>query len=267
MSRRVAGGGQAHLLEGVRLGKMERDLLLRAPPPEALDGLVLDASDPSVREQVRRASVKLERVGLLERAKAQSYVRARDPRRESLLFVEGRFYRHTDRSRAHAVRRNVVWQSAFGAEIVLRYRPQLHAGTAIRWDARTVRRAHAQAAERCIDKSVRYEQIVYREEVERDAVILADVAENDLEVVIPGEVLTNSDRERWELAIAVAHHRDPQLDAGGLWEATRELYATMDQATLMAAAAEIPRAEQRRPSRAEVFRRRRQSPLSRSLSD
>ena len=122
---------------------------------------------------------------------------------------------------------------AFGAEIVLRYRPQLHAGTAIRWDARTVRRAHAQAAERCIDKSVRYEQIVYREEVERDAVILADVAENDLEVVIPGEVLTNSDRERWELAIAVAHHRDPQLDAGDLWEATRELYATMDQATLI----------------------------------
>jgi len=246
---------------------MERDLLLRAPPPEALDGLVLDASDRSVREQIRRASVKLERVGLVERVRMQSYVRARDPRRESLLFVEGCFYRHTDRSRAHAVRRNVIWQSAFGAEILLRYRPQLQAGMAIRWDARTVKRAQAQAAEHWIDRGARHVQVAFREEVERDAVILADVAARNWEVVVPDEVLTERDRERWELAIAVAHHRDPQLDAGDLWEATRELYATMDQATLMAAAAEIPRAEQRRPSRAEVFRRRRQSPLSRSLSD
>jgi hypothetical protein len=246
---------------------MKRDLLLRAPPPEALDGLVLDASDRSVREQIRRASVKLERVGLVERVRMQSYVRARDPRRASLLFVEGCFYRHTDRSRAHAVRRNVIWQSAFGAEILLRYRPQLQAGMAIRWDARTVKRAQAQAAEHWIDRGARHVQVAFREEVERDAVILADVAARKWEVVVPDEVLTERDRERWELAVAVAHDRDPQRDVGDLWEAARGLYATMDQATLMAAAAEIPRAEQRRPSRAEVFRRRRQSLLSRSLSD
>ena len=76
----------------------------------------------------------------------QLYVRARDPRRERLLFLDGRFYRRTDPSRAHAVRRNVIWKSPFGFEIVLRYRRQLEAGTPIRWDARTVKRAHPAVA-------------------------------------------------------------------------------------------------------------------------
>jgi hypothetical protein len=114
-----------HPLEGIRLGKMERHLLLRAPHPETLFGLVLDAPDRSVREQLRRASMKLERVGLLDRETMQLYVRARDPRRERLLFVDGRFCRRPDPTRAHAVRRNVVWKSPFGFEIVLRYGPQL----------------------------------------------------------------------------------------------------------------------------------------------
>jgi len=93
---------------------MERYLLLRAPDPDATFGLVLDAPDRSVREQHRHASAKLERVGLLERERMQLYVRARDPRREGLLFIDGRFYRRSDPSRAHVARRNVVWQSPFG---------------------------------------------------------------------------------------------------------------------------------------------------------
>jgi hypothetical protein len=143
----------------------------------------------------------------------QLYVRARDPRRESLLFLDGRFYRRTDPSRAHAVRRNVVWQSPFGFEIVQRYWPQLEAGTPIRWDARTVKRAHSQAEEHWINRDVREVEIAAREEDERDAVILAHVREPNLEVVTPGEVVTKRDRERWELAVAVAHDREPHVGA------------------------------------------------------
>jgi hypothetical protein len=203
----------------------------------------------------------------LERARMQLYVRARDPRRESLLFLDGRFYRRTDPSRAHAVRRNVVWQSPFGFEIVLRYWPQLEAGTPIRWDARTVKRAHSQAEEHWINRDVREVEIAAREEDERDAVILAHVREPNLEVVTPGEVVTKRDRERWELAVAVAHDREPHVGAGDLWETARGLYASTDLASLRSTAAGLPRRERRRPSRAEEFRRRPQSALSRSMSD
>jgi len=229
-------------------------------------GLVLDASDRSVREQHRRASAKLERVGLLERATMQLYVRARDPRRESLLFLDGRFYRRTDPSRAHAVRRNVVWKSPFGFEIVLRYRPQLEAGTPIRWDARTVKRAHSQAEEHWINRDIRQVVIDEREEDERDAVILADARKPNLELLTPREVVTERDREQWGLAVAVAHDREPHVGASDLWEMARGLYASTDLASLRAAVAELPRREKRRPSRAEEFRRRPQSELSRSMS-
>jgi hypothetical protein len=209
--------------------------------------------------------MKLVRVGLLERATMQVYVRARDPRRERMLFIAGCFYRRADPSRAHAVRRNVIWQSPFGFEIVRRYRSQLAAGSAIRWDARTVERARSQAGKRWIDREARRVAIAAREEEERDTVILADVADHNLEVVVPEEVMTERDRERWELAVAVAREREPQVDASELWSIARRLYATEFE-SLAAAAAELAPPE-RRLSRAEQFRRRRQSPLSRSMRD
>ena len=148
----------------------------------------------------------------------QLYVRARDPRRESLLFLDGRFYRRTDPSRAHAVRRNVVWKSPFGFEIVLRYGPQLETGTPIRWDARTVKRAHSQAEEHWINSDIRQVVIDEREEDERDAVILAHVTKPNLELLTPGEVVAERDREQWGLAVAVAHDREPHVGACDLWE-------------------------------------------------
>jgi len=101
----------------------------------------------------------------------------------------------------------------------------------------------------------------------RDAVILADAREPNLEVVAPGEVVTKRDREQWELAVAVAHDREPHVDASDLWEMARGLYASTDVASLRAAAAELPRHDTPLPSRAEAFRRRPRLELSRSMSD
>jgi|SRR5215218_3406889 len=214
----------------------------------------------------RRASAKLERVGLLERERIQLYIRARDPRREGLLFVDGRFCRRTDASRAHAVRRIVVWKSPFGFQIVQRYWPQLIGGTPIRWDARTVNRARFRAEEDWVNRRHREVELARLEEEQRDEVVLADARQAELEGVVPGEVVTKADREHWELAVAVAHDREPGLGAGDLWDMAGELYASKDVASLRAAAAELPRRESPRPSRAEEFRRRPQLELSRSMS-
>ena len=100
----------------------------------------------------------------------------------------------------------------------------------------------------------------------RDAVILADAREPNLEVVAPGEVVTKRDREQWELAVAVAHDREPNLGAGDLWDVARGLYASTDPAFLRAAAAELPPRERPQPSRAEEFRRRPHLEMSRSMS-
>jgi hypothetical protein len=164
----------AYALRGVQLGKMERDLLLRAPSPEAAFGLVLDHLDRSLREQLRQAAAKLEREGLLERDKMRCYVRARDPRQDRLLFRDGGFWRPRDPSRAQAVRRNVVWKSPFGFEIALLYRAQLAAaGTKIRWETRAVERAQARARTHHVDRELRRGLIATREEDEADALVRA----------------------------------------------------------------------------------------------
>jgi hypothetical protein len=245
-----------HPLRGVRLGKMERWLLLHAPTHEALFGLVLDQPDRGVREQLGRAAVKLEHVGLVDRARMRVYVRARDPRAERLIFQDNRFWLREDPSRAHGVRRNVVWLTPFGLQIVLRYRPQLAGGAPIRWDPRTVHRARECAP--FLDATDRRTQLAYREEVERDAVILADPARRQLKPAVPSEVENEADLERWELAVAVARHRDPAARPEELWDVARDLSATVGVEALRSEHASIPASPD---TRSERFRRRPHSRL------
>ena len=243
-----------HPLRGVRLGKMERWLLLHAPGPDALFGLVLDEPDAAVRDQLRRAACKLERVRLLEHERMQVYVRARDPRRERLVLHNGRLWLRTDSTRAHAVRRNVVWQSPFGFELVLRYRPQLATGTAIRWDRRTVMRAFERASVRSRDH--RRVEIAAREEAERDEVILSDPVL--VEPAVPQEVRSSGDLERWALAVAAAQERIPAGEPPAIWDLARELWASQDALSL---SAPCPAVTAPRLSAAEQFRRRPRSQL------
>lgn len=246
----------SHPLHGVRLGKMDRWLLTHAPTPDAIFGLVLDEPDPSTRETVRRAAVKLEKVGLLERHRMQVYVRASDPRAQGLVFRDGAFWRRADATRAHAARRNVVWLSPFGFQIVLRYRSQLESGEPIRWDARTVNRAFEKR--KWMNSELRRVQLNEREESERDDVVLADRSRRKLVPVVSPEVSSADDFGRWEAAVALARHRAGDAPAQALWDLAVELWTTSSTSALQRAAAEIPR---RAPTRGERFRAHHRSPL------
>lgn len=247
----------AHPLRGVRLGKMERWLLLNAPSPEALYGHPLDEADRVIREQLRRASVKLERVGLVKRARMRVYVRARDPRAERLIFRDNGFWSREDPSRAHCVRRNVVWLTPFGFQIRLRYGAQLTSGAPIRWDPRTVRQARECVA--FLDETDRRTQLAYQEEMERDAVILADPERRQLKPAVPAEIETEADLERWKLAVAVARHRDAVARRPEeLWEAALHLWSTVGAEALRSEHASIPSVQD---TRSAQFRRRRRTSL------
>ncbi|MEJ7782228.1 MAG: hypothetical protein WKF99_06640 [Solirubrobacteraceae bacterium] len=235
----------------MRLGKMERWLLYNAPNPEALFGLVLDQDSPRTRETLRRAMVKLEAVGLLERHRMRVYVRARDERGEGLIFRDGRFWRRADPTRAHAVRRNVVWQSSFGFQIVLRYDALLASGESIRWDARTVNRALE--ASGTTDRDHRRVQLAAREEDERDAVVLADRSRRTLVPEVPAEVCAIGQVKRWDLAVVVASSREPGAKADDLWQAALELWRTSSTEALCETVARLPR---RAATPNERFRRR-----------
>jgi hypothetical protein len=212
-----------------------------------------------VRETLRRAAVKLERVHLLERHRMVVYTRARDPRGERLIFRDGAFWKRADPTRAHRVRRNVVWLSPFGHQIVARYRSQLEWGDPIRWDAQTVLAARDRAA-RYLNRDMRHDDRTAREEDERDQVILASHAKRALQPAVPDEVETSGETERWTLAVTVARLAAPDASADDLWDQALLLWRTTSLEELERTVADIPQAK---PSAGEVFRRRRRSPLDR----
>lgn len=249
---------KAHRLEGVRLGEMQRWLLLAAPSPEALEGFVLEHPDRSVQETMRAAAARLEQAGLVDRYRVPLYTRARDPRGERLVFRDGAFWTRKDPTRAHAVRRTVIWQSPFGVEIVKRYRRQLESGAAIRWDPRTVRSAFERKAR--VPDQHRRVQLANMEEEARDAVVLADHSRRALTPAVPDDVMASGDTERWELATAVAHDQAPDARPDALWEHALELWRSSSVEELRAAAPTTPKAKL---TAAETFRRRRRSALGR----
>ncbi len=76
--------GRTSTFKGVRLGVLERTLLVYAPPPGTHGGLVIDAPEgtSSVQKGYLRAAKKLECLDLLRRVRLRASARARDPRRE-----------------------------------------------------------------------------------------------------------------------------------------------------------------------------------------
>lgn len=231
-------------------------MLLASPAPRAVDGLVLDAQDASVREGQRRAAVKLERVGLLEREQAVVYVAARDARRERLVFRECQFWRRRSAERRHAVRRTIVWRSPFGAEIERRYHDDLAAGVAVRWERRTV--AAAQMAAQLHyggsdHRAQRRAAVAVLEEEQRARALAVDRDDNPLEPAIPSSVVSDGDRERWLLAAAIAQDRNPGAGADAAWDVACALYGSLGIHPLRDAAAST-RAARRARTKAQQFR-------------
>lgn len=259
----MANTAGSHRLSGVRLGRMERALLLRAPSAEAMYGYMIDEPDRSVREQLRRATRKLEGIGLIEVMRLDTYIHVRDPRRAQLQFSGTGFWRYPAPTRRHAVKRNVVWLSPFGEEIVSRYRTYLRSGRALRWDAREI-----QMAERAADRwsSPR------RREIRRDAFAEHDAANGSAELtrsgtaeriaVTPDGAETAEGAQRWALSIAIANTREPSASADSLFEASVVLFEQQTMDELGALASSVGAVARRaRTTRAAQYRARRRSQL------
>ena len=136
-------------LAGVRLGVLERTLLMAAPPLGTLGGLLIAAPEGtrSAQQGYLRAARKLEHLLLLDCVRVRQAVRAHDPRRERPMYRRGRFWRREDRTRRQIVWRVVVWATPWGEGIRLAYGENSAAdcrfgGRRRRTGARTVMRQH-----------------------------------------------------------------------------------------------------------------------------
>ncbi len=233
-------------------------MLLAAPAPRAVHGLILDAEEPSVREGQRRAAAKLERVTLLEREQAVLYVAARDGRRERLVLRGGQFWRRRSAERRHAVKRTIVWRSPFGAEIERRYHDELAAGAAVRWEQRSVEAAQSAARLHyggSDHRAQRRAALAALEEEQRAQALVVDRDANPLEPVVPASVVSDADHERWLLAASIAEDRTAGAGAGAgaAWDVACALYESLGINPLRAAAAST-RAARRARSKAQRFR-------------
>ena len=249
-----------HSLFNVQLGRNERWLLRTAASPTALFGYVIDAPDRSTREGLRRAAKKLRLRQPVVVRRMRVYTRARDPRREGLIYQSGRFWTRPDASRAHAVRRNVVWRSEFGEQILRRYRFELTHKRPIRWDPDSVALAHRVAQWRGGDPHIE-DALEQLEHEAHDAALFGDRPSLQLALAIPAEVLTPDDRNRWALASLLAGHRSHSAKPESIWDDARVLFAELNLPTLREAVKNDMPWLAKDPSKAELFRRRRVSRL------
>lgn len=249
-----------HRLSGVRLGRQQRWLLVSAPTPQALLGYVLEHPDRAVRESLRRVAGDLELLGLVSVEKVRARVRARDPRRETPIFHDDRFWTRRDPAQVRLVRRNAVWQTPFGFEIFLRYRRELESGRAIRWDPDVVEVAEKVAARTTVDLETRRVFAAERAGELRDSERVQAFDRDLLEPLRPEEVRTASDAER-NLAVAVVARDTRSLSGVERYAEARDLFLTKPLEDLRQLEVQVPRTPAAAPTRSERARRVRLSPL------
>jgi hypothetical protein len=218
-----------HRLSGVRLGKVERWLLINASSPDRHFGLVLDArgQSRSAQEAVLRGARKLARVGLLEVERVATWISVRDPRRLEPKYRDGAFYRWDDPTRSRLVWRLAVWLSQFGFQVSIRYRTELMEGRPIRWDPEEVRHVEKVAAARWVDH--RRSRLIALEQRRREEE--AQLNQSDPEPtlpVVPPFVVAEEDHRRWRAAVARAAKNNPRARSRRLWEASEAIYRSAD---------------------------------------
>ena len=234
-------------LTGVRLGVLERTVLMAAPPLGTLGGLLVEAPEGtrSAQQGYLRAARKLEHVRLVECVRVQQAIRAHDPRREWPVYRHGRFWRRGDSTRKQIVRRVVVWATPWGEGIRLAYGRELCAGLPIRWTKERTRRAERHAA------------LQWRNPVDHNAAVdelrsrllePLDEPEERLAEAVPEDVRTGADRERWELAIAVARRSHPKAGSSALWDAACRVYRSRRSLATLTKQAGTGRRPRERPA-------------------
>jgi len=240
-----------HRMSGVRLGKWDRWLLLNAPANEAPRGLWLDDGDRSVKEGRGRSARRLATLGLIDLERARLTVDARYRPGEVLRFDRRGFWRREDSARGQVVRRNVVWLTAFGRQIRLRYALELENGLAIRWDPREVEEAVRGAQGHFRDPFVRYAYLEERERETRDAARARSLDRRRIEV-LSDMVDSVRARERWSTAVAIVHARAEYRNADDAMEQAADLFSSSDAALL---AANNARQADPKLSSSELYRR------------
>lgn len=224
-------------MKGVRLGVLERTLLVNAPPLGAQGGLLIDAPEgtASAQKGYLRAAKKLAQLGLLRRVRLKASTRARDPRRERPEFAHGRFWKNPDPTRRQLVNRIVVWATPFGSGIKLIYEDELTSGLPIRWTEEKLRLArryetnhwcNPEKAENAIDL---VESRLISEDEERTG--------ERFKEVFPDDQMTAQQKYRWRCAAHLAHRTSPKLGSSGLWSAAMELYRSAESTEALAEAA------------------------------
>lgn len=224
-------------MKGVRLGVLERTLLVNAPPLGAQGGLLIDAPEgtASAQKGYLRAARKLAQLGLLRRVRLRESTRARDPRRERPEFAHGRFWRNPDPTRRQLVNRVVVWATPLGAGIKLIYEHELTSGLPIRWTEEKLRLArryeathqcNPETAENAIDL---VESRLISEDEERPGERFREV--------FPDDQMTTEQKYRWRCAAHLAHRRNPKLGSSGLWSVATETYRSTESTEALAEAA------------------------------
>jgi hypothetical protein len=214
-------------LSGVRLGRVERSLLIEAPGPWRLCGMLIDAPEQtrSAQETYLRAARKLRSCGLVDLADVRQVRRANDPRRAEPFYRAGCFWLRPDSTRRHVVKRKVLWLTSFGEGIKLEYEHELRSGSPIRWTKHKVARA-ARHAER---HPLRWADRVAAIDQMTADLSCADGTEPDPDGAVefvPDFVASAEELERWRLAVRSAGAISPQLSSGSLYREACALYAS-----------------------------------------
>lgn len=210
----------------MRLGQLERTILVNAPPQGIHGGLRIEdpAGQRSGQQGYLRAAKKLAGVGLIVRVPIREAVRASDPRREEPFFRDGRFWLNPDTSRRHLVKRIYVWATPFGEAIAQIYGTELARGKAIRWKMDNLDLARRYATMHPVDESR------HRDAIESLASMLLEEPEDQARHVFrewfPEEGMTTELKTRWRCSAQLARRENPSLGSAGLLSKAIKIYGS-----------------------------------------
>jgi hypothetical protein len=213
----------------VRLGARERHILRSASPPEDLGGWPIDGGTRRAgHEAMLRAARKLERVGLIETETVPVEMRAKDPRRERLIYRDGCFWERVDPTRRQIVYRRRAWRSQLGEAILEAYPHELHGRDPVRWDERAVRAeqfARRREPGHLIRQRLRAQAAGAAGPPYRPFLSEIRNSESLRGPKYPEFVTTSSERSRWDASAYVAGTRQPsRLEPEALWHIACEIY-------------------------------------------
>lgn len=212
-------------LKYVRLGKVQRSLLLVAPEPMLSRGLIIDdpAKTRSAQNTTLRAAHRLRAAGLIDIERIPVTTRARDPRRERPMYLAGDFWRRRDPTRSHVVFRRAIWLTPLGAAVRRCLRRELESGMPIRWTPKNlwavglienrIQREDRRTREGSINNTAEIESVP--PQPERFA--------EDFVQCTPSWVKDSEGLERWQLAVMLARASYPRVGSGVLWDRANEL--------------------------------------------